>query len=147
MKSRQFSIRTFLALIAVAAIAVATYLVLAPKRTEKLSPEGYLLNATNELPACSIYWFRNADSEIVSGFVAFGDHSQLFISGEHGDIHVPSIESDRITIPRDGNLYVLDASLELHKTDLRVGDVAADWRYYENWSKNVNDEIAEHKWQ
>ena len=147
MKSRQFSIRALLGLIAVAAISVAMYLVLTPKQVELFSSEGYRLRPTNELPACSIYWFRNADSEIVSGFVAFGDHSQLFISGEHGDIHAPSIEPDRITIPRDGDLYVLDSSLKLHKTNLRVGDVAADWKNYENWSKNVNDEIAEYEWQ
>ena len=42
---------------------------------------------------------------------------------------------------------VLDPQLELHKTDLLVSDVAADWQNYANWGTAVKDEMTKYEWR
>ena len=106
LRFRQISLRTALVLIAVFAILVAIYPQVFPKPEPVLKPYGYLIKGTDVSPPCSIYWFRDSDDKVVSGFVAFGENRpQTFISSDHGDIQIPTITQDRIQIPRDGTLY------------------------------------------
>ena len=148
MTYKQFSLQALFGLITVTCIFVCLYLVLAPKQVKTFTPEGYNLKARNKLPQCSVFWFRDSENEIVSGFVAFGDHEQIMVSSFHGDINIPSLGGEsRIPIPQDGTLYVLDPSLTLHKTEVDVAKIVAKWRDYDDWASEFGDEIKKHAWQ
>lgn len=147
MNYRQISLRTLLGLIAFIAILVAVYPFLFPKSAPGFTPEGYLLDSTALSPACSIYWFKNEDGEIVSGVASFGaNRPRMMVSHNDGTINVPAKNSPRIRIPRDGRLYILGPGLEIHETDAKIKPIAAAWQNYSTWSKPLLKQIELHAW-
>ena len=147
MNTRQISLHTLLGLVAISAMTVSLYLILFPKPAPVFTPEGYLLDSMASTPPCSIYWFSNENGNIVSGFAAFGEtRPQIMVSHNNGTISVPSIQSTRIQIPRDGYLYILGQSLEMHKTNAKIAPIAAAWQKYDIWSKPLSNEIEQHSW-
>ena len=147
MDTRQISLRTILGLVAISAMTVSLYLILFPKPAPVFTPEGYLLDSMASTPPCSIYWFSNENGNIVSGFAAFGEtRPQIMVSHNDGTIRIPSLQSPKIKIPRDGYLYILGPELEIHRTNAKMKSIASAWQNYAIWAKQLSSEIEQNEW-
>ena len=136
-----------LALVTVSAIGVALYPLAFPTPTPTFTAEGYLLDSTPSFPKCSIYWFRNKNGKLVSGVAAFGKNKpQIMVSHNDGTIRIPSLQSPKIKIPRDGYLYILGPELEIHRTNAKMKSIASAWQNYAIWAKQLSSEIEQNEW-
>ncbi len=147
MPKIQFSVRTLLIVVFIVSVGVLVFPALFPRNTD-ITPDGYILKGTGNLPPASVYWFKNSDKELVCGLVYFGENRpSMMVSHRHCNVHLPSLETGRIFIPQDGRLYILPPSLELVGTDADLEKFIADVENSSNWSSQINGKIDENAWR
>ena len=131
----------------ICAVVASVYILLKPEPQNHVVPHGWTLRATEDLPEGLIYWFTDENDDIVTGLLIFGDHPTVMISGQHGAYSIPDLGMrDRISLPRDGAIYILSPSNSLVQSKLDLLDTVKNWRDYSSWGKGIRDEIDANTW-
>ena len=147
MSKRQFSLKTLFLIILMASIAVAVCLAILPSRDDAFTPEGYLLKGTDELPPASVYWFRDANEDLICGFACFGvNRPQILVSHQQPRFSVPSLGTESFYVPRGGMLHIFSPSSTFVPTDIDIESVAGDYENYSAWGEHIADQIHENQW-
>jgi len=142
----KLTIKSMLALTTVCAALTLACIALIPEPQDNVTPAGWSLRATGDLPEGLIYWFTNETGDNVSGMLIFGDHPTVMISDKNGDFEIPKLDTGRISLPRDGGMYILTPSVSLVRSSLDLNNTIEAWREYATWGNEIADEIIANTW-
>ena len=146
MNRKQFSLRALLAVMTFCAISIMGHVALRHELPNHVEPAGWTLKATGALPEGLIYWFTDTEDKVVTALLIFGDHPTVMISGQHGNFSIPELKTERISLPRDGAVYILSPDSSLVQSKLDLLDTVKNWKDYPKWGSSIVNEIEANTW-
>ena len=139
----KYSIKTLLILMSVFALAALLYAQLAPRPNKFETVRKLQFDEVAGLPAGCVHWFVNQQDRIISALILTGNHPLVLLPHVDGSF---CIESTKIEVPSDGNVYIVNPSFELVKLSLKADELVAKPKDYQRWGAGILNDLNSHQW-